>query len=37
LFPYFHSVSVFPRKSRKVSAPLSSLAEPSSVGCGESK
>jgi hypothetical protein len=25
LFSYFHSVSIFPRKSRKVSAPLSSL------------
>jgi hypothetical protein len=25
LFPYFHSVFIFPRKSRKVSAPLSSL------------
>jgi hypothetical protein len=25
LVSYFHSVSVFPRKSRKVSAPLSSL------------
>jgi hypothetical protein len=24
-FSYFHSVSIFPRKSRKVSAPLSSL------------
>jgi hypothetical protein len=26
LLLYFHSVSVFPRKSRKVCAPLSSLA-----------
>jgi hypothetical protein len=25
LFPYFHSIFVFPRKSQKVSAPLSSL------------
>jgi hypothetical protein len=27
LFPYFHSVSAFSRKSQKVSAPLSSLIE----------